>query len=200
MNGTYNNTMMKGLPGVRDGKAVHLTQQASSGSASRFFNTCPYEEGEGASFAYFPKASKKDRNEGLEGFEEKQKVFNGQSTNASAEMKGVEQKFSTSPSANNHPCIKPTSLMQYLVRLVTPAGGTVLDPFMGSGSTGKACVLEGFDFIGIELDAEYCKIAEARIKYVSFLDKPLTDNNKRLDTVEKGKERYRIINETKNRQ
>jgi len=67
---------------------------------------------------------------------------------------------------NGHPTQKPTSLMQYLVRLVTPAGGTVLDPFMGSGSTGKACVLEGFGFIGIELDAEYCKIAEARIKVV----------------------------------
>ena len=56
--------------------------------------------------------------------------------------------------------------MQYLVRLVTPKGGTVLDPFTGSGSTGKACVLEGFNFIGIEMDAEYCKIAEARIKIV----------------------------------
>jgi len=67
---------------------------------------------------------------------------------------------------NGHPTQKPTSLMQYLVQLVTPAGGTVLDPFMGSGSTGKACVLEGFDFIGIELDAEYCKIAEARIRAV----------------------------------
>jgi len=69
---------------------------------------------------------------------------------------------------NTNPCVKPTSLMQYLVRLVTPKGGTVLDPFMGSGSTGKACVLEGFDFIGIELDAEYCKIAEARIKAVTL--------------------------------
>jgi site-specific DNA-methyltransferase (adenine-specific) len=53
--------------------------------------------------------------------------------------------------------------MQYLVRLVTPKGGTVLDPFMGSGSTGIACKKENFDFIGIDLDAEYCKIAEARI-------------------------------------
>ena len=57
--------------------------------------------------------------------------------------------------------------MQYLVRLVTPVGGTVLDPFMGSGSTGKACVLEGFDFIGIDLDAEYVAIAKARIDNVS---------------------------------
>ena len=55
--------------------------------------------------------------------------------------------------------------MQYLVRLVTPKGGVVLDPFAGSGSTGKACKLEGFDFIGIEKDPDYCKIAEARIKH-----------------------------------
>jgi len=83
-----------------------------------------------------PKASKRDRNEGLEDTE-----------------KGCF-----------HPTVKPTKLMQYLVRLVTPKGGTVLDPFMGSGSTGKACVLEGFDFIGMEMDEDYIKIAEARIE------------------------------------
>ena len=55
--------------------------------------------------------------------------------------------------------------MQYLVRLVTPKGGTVLDPFMGSGSTGKACKLEGFEFIGFEKEQEYYDIAEARIKH-----------------------------------
>jgi site-specific DNA-methyltransferase (adenine-specific) len=64
---------------------------------------------------------------------------------------------------NNHPTVKPTDLMRYLCRLVTPPGGIVLDPFMGSGSTGKAAMLEGFDFIGIERDPEYVKIAEARI-------------------------------------
>jgi transcriptional regulator with XRE-family HTH domain len=64
---------------------------------------------------------------------------------------------------NNHPTVKPTDLMRYLCRLVTPPGGTVLDPFMGSGSTGKAAMLEGLDFIGIERDPEYVKIAEARI-------------------------------------
>lgn len=68
--------------------------------------------------------------------------------------------------SNNHPTVKPTDLMRYLVRLVTPAGGTVLDPFMGSGSTGKAAVLEGFGFVGIEQDANYLSIADARIKKV----------------------------------
>jgi len=64
---------------------------------------------------------------------------------------------------NNHPTVKPTELMRYLVRLVTPPGGKVIDPFSGSGSTGKAAVLEGFKFIGIEREAEYVAIAEARI-------------------------------------
>lgn len=64
---------------------------------------------------------------------------------------------------NNHPTVKPTELMRYLCRLVTPPNGTVLDPFMGSGSTGKAAVLEGFNFIGIELDPAYVKVADQRI-------------------------------------
>ena len=66
---------------------------------------------------------------------------------------------------NNHPTVKPTDLMAYLCRLVTPPDGVVLDPFMGSGSTGKAAVREGFHFIGIEMDSEYLSIAEARIAH-----------------------------------
>ncbi len=65
---------------------------------------------------------------------------------------------------NNHPTVKPTDLMRYLVRLATPKGGTVLDPFMGSGSTGKAAALEGFNFVGVELDPEYFNLASERIK------------------------------------
>jgi site-specific DNA-methyltransferase (adenine-specific) len=73
---------------------------------------------------------------------------------------------------NTHPTVKPTGLMRYLCRLVTPPGGIVLDPFMGSGSTGKAAILEGFQFIGIERDAEYLAIAEARISHASNLTQP----------------------------
>ena len=65
---------------------------------------------------------------------------------------------------NHHPTVKPTALMAYLCRLITPTGGTVLDPFMGSGSTGKAAIREGFDFVGCELDADYYAIATARIE------------------------------------
>ena len=67
------------------------------------------------------------------------------------------------PATNFHATVKPTDLMRYLCRLVTPPEGIVLDPFMGSGSTGKAAMLEGFHFIGIERDADYIEIAKARI-------------------------------------
>jgi DNA modification methylase len=72
-------------------------------------------------------------------------------------------KKSTKAKGNHHPTVKPTDLMRYLCRLVTPPGGTVLDPFMGSGSTLKAAELEGFDAIGIELDEGYIEIARRRI-------------------------------------
>jgi len=68
------------------------------------------------------------------------------------------------PARNHHPTVKPLALMRYLCRLVTPPGGLILDPFMGSGSTGVAAVQEGFRFAGIELDAEYLEIARRRIK------------------------------------
>ena len=117
-----------------------------------------------ARFFYCAKASKADRDEGLEGFEDKELKSLGdfEGTPEHAPKLNIVRK-------NNHPTVKPTKLMQYLVKLVTPKGGTVLDPFMGSGSTGKACKLEGFDFIGIEMDAEYIKIAEARINAVNNL-------------------------------
>jgi site-specific DNA-methyltransferase (adenine-specific) len=68
-------------------------------------------------------------------------------------------------SRNPHPTVKPLELMQYLCRLICPPGGIVLDPFMGSGSTGMAAVREGMSFIGIEMGAEYYEIAERRIAY-----------------------------------
>lgn len=67
------------------------------------------------------------------------------------------------PKQNFHPTVKPISLMRYLCKLITPKGGIILDPFVGSGSTGIGAKLEGFDFIGIEREEEYVKIAEARI-------------------------------------
>jgi len=95
----------------------------NGGSASRFFKSCPYEEGEGDSFAYFPKASKKDRNEGLEGFEERDSM---KWSGGNEKMSGLAGKYPDGTprpkqkQTNSHPTVKPTSLMQYLVRLVTP--------------------------------------------------------------------------------
>jgi hypothetical protein len=76
---------------------------------------------------------------------------------------------------NNHPTVKPIALMRYLCRLVTPPSGTVLDPFMGSGSTGMAAEAEGFNFVGIELDPDYFAIAEQRIKESELLSGMLAD-------------------------
>ena len=117
-------------------------------------------------FFYQAKASKRDRNEGLEELPSKGKVFNGQNPESAGMAEGsVEDKFTTKPASNFHPTVKPTTLMEYLIKLVTPAGGIVLDPFTGSGSTGKAALLNGFQFIGIELTEEYLPIIEGRLKW-----------------------------------
>jgi len=117
---------------------------ASKGSAARYF--------------YCAKASAAERHDGL--------------TNPGAQFK----RHSTLRDAeklpavgNHHPTVKPTDLMAYLCRLVTPPGGTVLDPFMGSGSTGRGALLEKFNFIGIDMDPAYVEIARHRIRAVSPL-------------------------------
>ncbi len=132
------------------------------------------DSGSAARFFYCAKASKKDRNEGLADLESKSAGF---STRYCVECgKNVPQAGSCgcdagiemrppNPQQNHHPTVKPTSLMQYLVRLVTPPNGIVLDPFLGSGSTGKAAMYEGFNFVGIELTPEYLPIAKARILF-----------------------------------
>jgi len=115
---------------------------AGMGDASRYF--------------YCAKAGKKDRDEGLRDWRE---TVNG----VGALRDGGRE---SQPRKNHHPTVKPTDLMAYLCRLITPPGGTVLDPFNGSGSTGKAAVREGFNYIGCELDPDYVEIARARIEAV----------------------------------
>jgi site-specific DNA-methyltransferase (adenine-specific) len=120
VNGIEHHSKMNFTPGEESKvKQKQINVKETKGGASRFF--------------YCPKASKKDRNEGIEG--------------------------------NIHPTVKPTDLMAYLVRMITPKGGTVLDPFMGSGSTGKASVREGMNFVGIEREDEYMEIAKTRIEW-----------------------------------
>lgn len=120
------------------------------------------DTGSAARFFYCAKASKADRDEGMEAFAPQAFVQfqtgNGESGQASSLSDGRDTQY-----RNIHPTVKPEAVMRWLVRLVTPAGGLVLDPFTGSGSTGKAAVLEGCRFVGCELTAEYVPIAEARI-------------------------------------
>lgn len=121
--------------------------------------------GEASRYFYCAKASKRDRDEGLEGFDLSKTTF---ASGTGLRNNGDGTPRNQAPSnKNSHPTVKPTDLMRYLCRLVTPPNGVILDPFMGSGSTGKAAMLEGFNFVGIEREAEYLKIAEARISQVA---------------------------------
>ena len=122
--------------------------QASSGNASRFFKSIIYQA----------KASKSERNKGCEGLEEKPIALNTGEAHNVATL-GRETKYT-----NNHPTVKPIALMEYLIKMVTPKGGIVLDPFMGSGSTCVAAKQNNFQYIGIEKEPEYIKIAEERIR------------------------------------
>lgn len=131
-----------------------------------------------ARFFYCPKVSKKEREAGLDRFEAKDKtgvyMFR---------IDGSLDSATSSAKKNTHPTVKPIALMEYLCTLITPKNGIVLDPFMGSGSTGIGATNLGFKFIGIELEPEYYEIAKARIEYytkqdtqevdtqISFLDK-----------------------------
>lgn len=137
------------------GYGTEMVSYGDEGSASRFF--------------YCAKTNKKDRNEGCENlfFE---KIGNDEYQLISEEIFNELDKDKR-VQGNFHPTVKPTNLMRYLVKLVTPKGGIVLDPFAGSGSTGKACVIEGFSCILIEKQESSYQILEARIEY----QKSITD-------------------------
>lgn len=126
------------------GRAPAPQARGDAGSAARFF--------------YCAKASRADRDEGLDGMPAD--MVHGPSADGRCwDIPGCNSR----PRSNTHPTVKPTDLMRWLCRLVTPAGGIPLDPFMGSGSTGKAALRENMGFIGIELDEHYCAIAARRI-------------------------------------
>jgi site-specific DNA-methyltransferase (adenine-specific) len=163
--GISSGTERRGFPGGStfgggEMKADQGQWFGDTGGASRFF--------------YCPKTSKTERNAGLEGFEKKQIAGKGNglartcATCGASVLEGCDcpdRTYENPTKANHHPTVKPIALMRWLVRLVTPPGGTVLDPFTGSGSTGCAAVLEDFDFVGIEKDREYVEIASARMSH-----------------------------------
>jgi site-specific DNA-methyltransferase (adenine-specific) len=139
-------------------------------------------------FKYCPKVSKSERNEGLDEFPFGEAPATGRSKPAPGMISAIGQ-----PRQNIHPTVKPVDLMLYLIRLVTPKGGVTLDPFMGSGSSGKAAVRGGFDFIGIEREDEYFKIAEARIEYE--INKPIIVETPTGKKVEVKKEVEEKVNQ-----
>lgn len=140
------------------------------------------DEGVASKFFYCPKASKKDRDEGMDAFEDRPSQLNSGGIGRKISLeKRYEANGENAPTVkNNHPTVKPTKLMEYLIKLITPKNGIVLDPFMGSGSTGKAAIKNNFGFIGIEREKEYFEIAKARIEYENTLNYPIEINQDEL--------------------
>lgn len=136
-------TLKNGMLTTESTTTLTCASTTASENSSRFF--------------YVAKASKRERNAGLEGMPLGEPP-------ASARGKPAEGRQTALglPRANHHPTVKPVKLMEYLIRLVTPPGGIILDPFMGSGTTGVAALSLGFDFIGIEMSEEYFEIARRR--------------------------------------
>jgi DNA modification methylase len=159
-----NNGDFKSVAKGRDLPHVTYGHDDNGGSAARFF--------------YCAKASKADRDEGLEDFalRSASECCEDREPGSAGLDNPRAGAGRTSGARNIHPTVKPTSLMRYLCRLVTPPNGVILDPFMGSGSTGKGAMLEGFRFIGIEREAEYLEIARARINHQ--LEKVLKEQEK----------------------
>jgi DNA modification methylase len=123
-------------------------------------------EGHASRFFYCAKISKSERNEGLEGMP----LREGGIKNSSGRGYSEADPHKPVLTQNHHPTVKPQKLMRYLCRMITPPGGVVLDPFMGSGSTGIAAKKEGFKFIGIEREPDYFEISAARIEHVEVAE------------------------------
>ncbi len=149
--------------GVRGrGGKTYADGEGFANTLSEVRQTVGYGDSGGASrFFYTAKASRREREAGLEGMPK----GDGGIKNASGRGFSEGDPYATIKTANNHPTVKPIALMRWLCRLVTPPNGLVLDPFNGSGSTGCAAVLEGFRYLGAELDADYVEIARKRIAH-----------------------------------
>jgi len=139
----------------------HFPNTAPSVSAARFFTSTPYTEGDEASFLYCSKAGTEERNAGLDHLNERSAGIKNSSGRGFSETDPHREI----KARNFHPTVKPLALMRWLIRLVTPPGGTVLEPFAGSGTTLTAAVLERVNAVGIELTADYLPIIEGRIRW-----------------------------------
>jgi site-specific DNA-methyltransferase (adenine-specific) len=175
--GASGTTFSAGVAGAP--RSDERTGHDDKGGASRYFTQADFGPDDWP-FVYQAKPSRKERNAGLDGLPEKPTgdaaspisnrkcrkcglVKFAQPHCTCTEPEWEEAK--TTANANSHPTVKPVALMRHLVRLVTPPGGTVLDPFAGSGTTLVAAVLEGFDAIGCEMTDEYLPIIEGRVAW-----------------------------------
>jgi site-specific DNA-methyltransferase (adenine-specific) len=147
----------------RNADEFRNTYGAFAGNIDEAGATFHGDQGSAARFFYCAKASKRDREEGCEHLPRQSAGM--VSENSGQHMTRRDEGYEVAKRANHHPTVKPTDLMRWLCRLVTPPGGLVFDPFTGSGSTGKAAMIEGFRFIGAEMTDEYIPIARARIEY-----------------------------------
>jgi DNA modification methylase len=147
--------------------AATLNGQAEVERPARFFTVAGHNDDDLTSFRYIPKPDRTERNAGLDGLPKQRKAQLERSAQVDVELDEVSARFLSQPTANFHPTVKPLDLMRWLVRLVTPPDGTVLDPFAGSGTTIAAAILEGFHTIGIELTDDYLPIIEARAAWAT---------------------------------
>lgn len=143
------------------------------------------DQGSAARFFYCAKAHKSERNAGLDNFEDKERIDCGGVHSEKGLIGNNRNPENRKPTKNNHPTIKPIKLLQYLVRLITPKNGVCLDPYIGSGSTAIACIINHIDCIGIEREKDYVDIAEARIQWWDKMVKQFP--------VLKGEELYDVI-------
>jgi len=170
---------------LSDGGNFETQAYGDEGSAARMFNSLEYDDEDlQLMFYHCAKPSIADKDEGLEKYFE---VKQNAGEYCLSSHNGESRLEKSLPRFNIHPTIKSTALMRWLCKLLTPKGGLIYDPFSGSGSTGKAAMIEGFKFIGTELDEEFSKIANARVEFaltnrellLSKNGKPLLKNKKR---------------------
>jgi site-specific DNA-methyltransferase (adenine-specific) len=158
--GHWSKTKTTGFGEFSNGSSEYLgvgEKDKEGGNSSRFFK----------SILYYPKSSKSERNKGCEGLEYKSVIStsNGGKENVKMTVGGASLKGENKipePTKNNHPTVKPIALMEYLIKMITPKSGIVLEPFAGSGSTLVAAKDNGFQYIGIEMTEEYLPIIQAR--------------------------------------
>ena len=157
------------------GKANGFSK-GSIGGCSKILHKCNYEQEDYDIYNYQPKVSKSERNAGCDNLPIKERVFNGTSESSSKDIKDVESRFTTGPTSNNHPTLKPIALNEKILKLFkTPNDDKIVYPFAGSGSEVIGGLKAGFtNWVGCEINPDYVEIAKARIDYWTTQDKQLT--------------------------